>query len=99
MLIVRHDGSRVGTPARFGTRSSSTSNVATVRENKWEHGMETHVGAEANVPKLESIGLSIWSGDKTISVRHDGSTCRSSAPPPADQSQQGTRLARSDRTM
>ena len=61
-LIVRHDASRVGTPARSGTRSSSTSNmptferVATVRENKWEHGMETHVGAEAKVPKLESIG-------------------------------------------
>ena len=51
--------------------------------------METYVGAEANAPKLESIGLSIWSGDKTINVRHDGSTCRSTAPPPADQSQQG----------
>jgi hypothetical protein len=63
--------------------------VTTVRENKWEHGMETDVGAEANVPKLESIGLSIWSGDKIINVGHDGSTCRSSAPPPADQSQQG----------
>jgi len=61
-----------------------------VRENKWEHGMETHVGAEANVPKLESIGLGIWSGDKTINVRHNGSTCRSTARRRLTEANRGT---------
>jgi hypothetical protein len=57
MTVQGLDAGAIGDEIKFDIKNADDlERVATVRENKWEHGMETHVRAEANMPKLESLG-------------------------------------------